>query len=290
MESNAIEMLIPSHVKTVGEIPVRRTLPTRARQRVGPFIFFDHMGPVDFSAGTGVNVKPHPHIGLATITYLFSGTIIHRDSLGTVQAINPGEVNWMTAGRGIVHSEKSSQEALASGSHIHGIQAWVALPVEDEEIPPRFEHYDAKQIPVFSQAGLRMRIIAGSAFNLNSPVETCSDTLYAELDMANGANLDMPHLCDEMAIYVVNGEVRIDGQALQSGTMAVLKSGASVAIMAASEAKIMLLGGATLAGHREIWWNFVSSSKNRLEQAKQDWQQGNFTGVPGDAEFIPLPN
>lgn len=276
-------------MKNVGDLPVHRTLPARARQCVGPFIFFDHMGPVDFAPGNGVNVKPHPHIGLATITYLFSGTIIHRDSLGNVQPIKSGEVNWMTAGRGIVHSERSDREALASGSHIHGIQAWVALPIDHEETEPRFEHYGKHRIPVYSRAGLQIRIIAGSVFGLNSPVETCSDTLYAEIDLAGGASLDMPNTCDEMAIYVVAGDARVDGQALRPQSMAVLKNGAGVTLTAKTEAKLMLLGGATLPGRRRIWWNFVSSSKERIEQAKRDWQQGNFERVPGDADFIPLP-
>jgi len=288
-QSGHIAQLIKSHIKDIGELKVRRSLPAASRQRVGPFIFFDHMGPVDFPPGSGVSVRPHPHIGLATITYLFAGEIVHRDSLGYVQAITANAVNWMTAGKGITHSERSSPDLMASGSHLHGIQAWVALPIEAEECEPRFEHYAAADIPLVESGGVRARIIAGSAFGEKSPVNTASETMYAEIDLDKNASVQLPHDIDECAVYVVAGDVNLDGQIIPSHSMAVLNQNARTMVTATTESKIMLLGGATLPGERTIWWNFVSSSKDRLAQAKQDWRDGRFTAVPGETEFIPLP-
>lgn len=285
----SIELLIESEVKNLGEFTVRRTLPDGSRQRVGPFIFFDHMGPADFPPGSGVSVRPHPHIGIATITYLFEGTIVHRDSLGYVQPIDNGAVNWMTAGRGIVHSERSPVELVESGSHLHGIQAWVALPLELEETEPRFEHYPMAQIPSVELPGVALTIIAGEAFGRRSPVQTSSQTIYVEADMDEGAELVTPAGFDELAVYDVNGEVSIDGLTIAPGTMAVLAEGNACRIKAGESSKVMLLGGATLEGERILWWNFVSSSRERMLQARKDWHEKRFDAVPDETEFIPLP-
>jgi len=287
--TDAIELIICPRPRDIGDFSVRRSLPDSRRQRVGPFIFFDHMGPVDFPPGAGVNVRPHPHIGLATITYLFDGVITHRDSLGFRQDIEPGAVNWMTAGRGIVHSERTPPELIASGSHLHGIQSWVALPLDDEECEPRFEHYAAERIPHGKVGRASVRIIIGEAFGLASPVQTASDTLYADVTLPAGAELPVPEHCDETGIYVVSGEVRIGERPLDEGSLVVLRRAAPAMITGTSDARIMLLGGASLPGERIIWWNFVTSSDERLEQAKLDWKEGRFAAVPDETEFIPLP-
>lgn len=287
-DGSSVALRIEPATKDLGEFTVRRALPDKRRQRVGPFIFFDHMGPADFSPGNGVNVRAHPHIGLATITYLFDGEILHRDSLGCVQPIRPGEVNWMTAGRGIVHSEKVSEEILASGQHLHGIQSWVALPLEHEETEPRFEHYAASDIPSLTREGAQISVIIGTAFGATSPVRTESETLYVELKLEAGATLQLP-ASEELGVYVVAGDVVVDGQALQPLELAVLEDNASASISATTAAHVMLCGGATIAGERIVWWNFVSSSRERLEQAKRDWNEGRFDAVPGEADFIPLP-
>jgi redox-sensitive bicupin YhaK (pirin superfamily) len=285
----AIELVIDPPDKDLGEFTVRRSLPHKLRQRVGPFIFWDHMGPAEFPPGAGVTVRPHPHIGLATITYLFEGVIVHRDSLGYVQPITSGAVNWMTAGKGIVHSERSPEDLVASGSKLHGIQAWVALPTELEETEPRFEHYPADDIPRLSKPGLELTVIAGEAFGAKSPVQTSSKTVYVEADMEEGASLVTPAGVDEIAVYAVRGAVEVDGQPLPAGRMAILSARATASVSAQSPAKVMILGGGTLQGERLLSWNFVSSFPERLEQARQDWKSGKFDDVPGDPEFIPLP-
>ncbi len=285
-----IEHLIESSPKDLGEFVVRRTLPSKQRQRVGPFVFFDHMGPAEFAPGTGVAVRPHPHIGLATMTYLFEGTILHRDSLGFVQPIEPGAVNWMTAGRGIVHSERTPPDLFASGSKLHGLQIWLALPTELEEMDPAFVHYPAEAIPVVSRPGVNIQIVAGNAFGEESPVATTSETLYLAVEMQGGATLAVPDGIDERAVYVVSGGLRIGSQQIAPGAMAVLKPDAAVNIEALDETKAVILGGATLAGERYVWWNLVSSSRDRIEQAKDDWRNDRFEKVPGDDEFIPLPD
>ena len=287
--TDSIIQVIKPEAKDLGEFVVRRTLPDKERQRVGPFIFFDHMGPADFPPGSGVSVRPHPHIGIATITYLFDGVIIHRDSLGYVQPITGGAVNWMTAGRGIVHSERSPEDLVANGSHLHGIQAWVALPTELEETEPRFEHYPREDIPSVSLPGIQLTIIAGEAYGGRSPVRTSSETIYLEADMATGADFDSPDTFDELAVYVVSGDVTVDGHELPAGQMAVLRPRSSARIAARTPSKLMLLGGATLEGERILWWNFVSSSRDRLNKAKSDWRGKRFGNVPGETEFIPLP-
>ncbi len=284
----AVQLKIQPKIRDLGEFTVRRALPDRRRQRIGPFIFFDHMGPADFPPGSGVNVRSHPHIGLATVTYLFDGEILHRDSLGHVQAIRPGAVNWMTAGRGIVHSEKASPELLASGQHLHGIQTWIALPVEKEEIEPRFEHYPADGIPAIELPGALVTVILGEAFGHTSPVRTESETLYLDVWLEPGATLRLP-ATEELGVYVVDGQVDIEGEVLEMGTLGIVDNPAEVELRASAAAHLMVCGGAALAGERHIEWNFVSSSRERIEQAKDDWRNGRFDAVPGESDFIPLP-
>lgn len=285
-----IQLMIDPKPKDLGDFLVRRALPAAERQRVGPFIFFDHMGPADFGPGKGVNVRAHPHIGLATITYLFDGQIMHRDSLGYSQVIEKGAINWMTAGRGIVHSERTPAELKKNGSHLHGIQAWVALPVESEEMEPRFDHYPSSAVPVTSLGGASVRVIVGQAYELSSPVRTASETLYVEANLDAGADLSLPRDVDELAVYVVEGEIDIDSCPVTAGRMAVVRPGGNAAAHARGNAKLMLLGGATLPGERYLWWNFVNSSTDRIEQAKLDWREGRFDEVAGESEFIPLPS
>jgi redox-sensitive bicupin YhaK (pirin superfamily) len=285
-----IESVIDPRVTDLGEFTVRRTLPAEGRQRVGPFIFFDHMGPADFEPGNGVSVRPHPHIGIATITYLFAGKIMHRDSLGYAQPIEKGAINWMTAGQGIVHSERTPEDLKQTGSHLHGIQAWVALPVELEETEPRFEHYPADDVPEANRDGSIVRVIAGNAYELSSPVRTSSETLYVEVDLAAGADLSLPGDVEELAIYVVDGEIEVGACRVVAGRMAVVEQGSDAVAHARTASKFMLLGGASLPGKRYLWWNFVSSSKERMKQAKSDWREKRFPEVPGETEFIPLPD
>ncbi len=289
-EHSQVELLLDPVTKDLGDFVVRRTLPATDRQRIGPFIFFDHMGPADFKPGSGVNVRPHPHIGLATITYLFAGKIMHRDSLGHAQAIEQGAINWMTAGQGIVHSERSPEELKQSGSHLHGIQAWVALPVELEETEPRFEHYPAEDVPEVNLDGVKLRVIVGQAYGAASPVRASSETLYVEANLDAGADLMLPAGIDELAVYVVNGDIDLGDCPVTAGRMAVIESGSDAVARARMTTKLMLLGGASLPGQRYLWWNFVSSSKERLEQAKKDWREQRFGEIPGETELMPLPS
>ena len=286
--NSAIELLIEPRTRDLGDLTVRRALPDKRRQRVGPFIFFDHMGPADFPPGTGVNVRAHPHIGLATITYLFEGEILHRDSLGYVRPIRPGAVNWMTAGRGIVHSEKVTDEVLASGQRLHGLQTWVALPAAAEELEPSFEHYPAGDIPCVNENGATIRVVLGSAFGISSPVTTQSETLYVEVILEPGQSVEIPD-AEELAVYVVEGSVAVNDQFVETGVLAVLEQRANGTVTAESVARIMFVGGDALDGERHIWWNFVSSSRARIEQAKQDWREQRFDSVPGESDFVPLP-
>ena len=289
-EHSQVELLLDPVTKDLGDFVVRRTLPATDRQRIGPFIFFDHMGPADFKPGSGVNVRPHPHIGLATITYLFAGKIMHRDSLGHAQAIEQGAINWMTAGRGIVHSERSPEELKQSGSHLHGIQAWVALPVELEETEPRFEHYPAEDVPEVNLDGVKLRVIVGQAYGSVSPVRASSETLYVEANLDAGADLLLPAGIDELAVYVVNGDIDIGDCPVTASRMAVIEAGSDAVARARTTTKLMLLGGASLPGQRYLWWNFVSSSKERMEQAKKDWREQRFGEIPGETELMPLPS
>lgn len=291
-EAAAVELEIDGRARELGGgFTVRRLLPSAARRMVGPFIFVDHMGPVQLAAGAGLDVRPHPHINLATVTFLFAGEILHRDSLGSEQPIRPGAVNWMTAGRGIVHSERSPSEARKSGPFVHGMQLWVALPRADEEIAPSFQHHPADTIPLVEVAGARLRVIAGSAYGAVSPVAVRSPLFYVEAALERGATLRLPDEHRGRAAYVVEGAVTTDGKVHRPGAMLVFREGVPAAVEANEAARVMLLGGAPLDGERHIWWNFVSSSAERIERAKDDWRHGRFDRIPGDdVEFIPLPD
>ncbi len=286
---SAIEAVIEGRPRDLGGFSVRRLLPSPRRQMVGPFIFFDEMGPADFPPGRGIDVRPHPHIGLATVTYLFEGEILHRDSLGTVQPIRPGDVNWMTAGRGIAHSERTGPETRAAGHRLFGIQAWVALPRDAEETAPAFAHHACADLPVISGNGWEARLIAGHLAGARSPLATMWETLYADVMLQAGGHFVVPDAYAERAVYPVSGDIRLDGRSLVTGELVVLRPGAQPVLSAASAGRLMLLGGATMDGPRRVWWNFVSSRPERIEQAKVDWREGRFAKVPNDDEFIPLP-
>lgn len=285
-----IDLLIPARRRDLGGFEVGRVLPFAQRRMVGPFVFFDHMGPREMLAGLprDVDVRPHPHIGLATVTYLFDGEIMHRDSVGSEQAIRPGEVNWMVAGRGITHSERF-EKARAEGGLLEGIQAWVALPLEHEETVPSFSHYDAWALPCWKEGGVAGRLIAGSAYGMTAPVVTISPLFYVHIDLAPGSRLATPVGVAECAVYVARGEVSVGGTQVATGTMAVLGSAAAQLVASQEGATILVLGGDPI-GERFIEWNFVSSSRDRIEQAKADWLAGRMK-LPDldDGEFIPLP-
>lgn len=286
----AIEIVIEAALHDLGGFSVRRALPTAARRMVGPFTFFDHMGPGEFAPGHGIDVRPHPHIGLATVTYLFEGEINHRDSLGSVQAIAPGDINWMNAGRGIVHSERTPTLARQTGSKISGLQLWVALPTEHEESEPTFAHHPAATLPQAHRDGVTIKLLAGSAYDLTSPVHTLSPLFYVDVKIDTGSRLPLPVEHEERALYVIEGAVDCDGLRVEPGKLVVFKPGAQAQLRALSPTRFVLIGGAPLDGKRTIFWNFVSSSKARIEQAAEDWKAGRFPKVPGDeVEFIPLP-
>jgi redox-sensitive bicupin YhaK (pirin superfamily) len=288
--SPAGALVIDARNRDLGGFVVRRTLPSSARRMVGPFIFFDHFGPVAFAPSQGMTVRPHPHIGLATVTYLFEGEIIHRDSLGSHQAIRPGDINWMTAGRGIVHSERTHPDRLAHGSRLHGLQLWVALPRALEESEPTFHHHPGSTMPERTLHGVALRVLAGSAYGMSSPVACLSPLFYVDAAMPAGSELALPTEHEERAVYVVEGAVHCSGERIEVGRMLVAVPGSSDVVRAETSARIVLLGGAPLDGERQIDWNFVSSSKERLMQARRDWKEGRFPKVPGDeVEFIPLP-
>jgi len=287
---DAIETLIVPRARDLGGFEVRRALPHSKRQMVGPFIFFDQMGPAEFLVGTGIDVRPHPHIGLATVTYLFDGEIEHRDSLGTVRSIKPGELNLMTAGRGIVHSERTSAEERAKGPRLFGIQAWAALPQSHEEAAPTFAHFGASELPRLSGEGKTVRVVIGSLFGRTSPVAFPHASFYAEAVLAPGATLPLDPDYDERAVFVASGEIDIAGETFSGGRLLVFRPGDLISILALSQTRLVLLGGEPMDGPRHIWWNFVSSSKDRIDAAKADWKAKRFAPVPGDAdEFIPLP-
>jgi redox-sensitive bicupin YhaK (pirin superfamily) len=286
------QLLIEGRQRDVGGFFVRRVLPSAQKQLVGPFIFYDHLCRVDFAAGHGLDVRPHPHIGLATVTYLFEGAFLHRDTLGYTQLIRPGDVNWMISGRGIAHSERTPPDLRQSGGPLHGIQCWVALPLEHEEVEPSFMHHPGSTIPKLTRPGARLAIIAGTAYGVQSPVTVLSPTLYVHAQLAAGARLEVDDQHAERAVYVVEGAVSLGqgGQEHGEGTLLVLSEGEPVQVTTSAGASIMLLGGAPLPGARHIYWNFVSSSLGRIEQAKADWQAGRFGTIAGDErEFIPLP-
>jgi redox-sensitive bicupin YhaK (pirin superfamily) len=281
--------LINPRVHDLGGFEVRRAVPTLQARSVGPFVFVDHMGPAVFEPGRGIDVRPHPHIGLATVTFLWSGTITHRDTLGSVQDITPGDVNWMTAGRGIAHSERSPANARTHAHPLHGMQTWVALPRTHEETAPAFFHHPAASLPVRDDTGALLRVIAGRAFGMESPVQVFADTLNVAVDLAPDAELTLDDEHAERALYILEGQAQLDGADLPARHLVVLDPGVRHRLRAITPLRAMLLGGEPLDGRRHLWWNFVSSSKERIEQAKADWREGRFGPVPGDDEFIPLP-
>jgi hypothetical protein len=281
--------VIAPRLRDLGGFSVRRVLPAAARRRVGPFVFFDEMGPADFAAGTGLDVRPHPHINLATVTYLFEGEIFHRDSLGSAQAIRPGAINWMTAGHGIVHSERTPPEVRAEGHRLHGLQIWVALPRAAEEVAPSFHHHPADTLPVVEDAGVEARVLVGSAFGVTSPVAIASPLSYVEAALAPGAALPLDPAFAERAVYLVDGAVEIGGTRFDAGQMVVLARG-DRELRADGACRLVVIGGEPLDEPRFIEWNFVSSSRERIEEAKRAWRERRFPVVPGDdKEFIPLP-
>lgn len=294
---SSIDIIIEPRTRDLGGFTVGRVLPYAKRRTVGPFIFFDEMGPADFAPGTGIDVRPHPHIGLATVTYLFDGEIRHRDNLGYDQVIRPGDVNWMIAGRGIVHSERTDAPLRASGQHMHGIQSWIALPETAEETAPEFYHHSRASLPVVERDRLKMRLIAGVAFGEKSPVKTFSPMFYLGAEAKPGATMPLPEDYGERAIYVLAGAIDVDGERYGRGNMIVFKPGAEPNIVALENTKLMQLGGSAI-GERTIWWNLVSSRKDRIEKAKADWAasaEQNFNGTvftlpPDETEHIPLPS
>lgn len=280
---------IDAKIHDLGSFNVARLLPQRQTRHVGPFVFFDHLGPAQFPSGRGMDVRPHPHIGLATVTYLFAGAIEHRDSLGNVLTIRPGDVNWMTAGRGIAHSERTPAAERVAGQELHGIQTWVALPLDAEETEPAFHHHAAQDLPRITMGRVRLHLIAGRAFGQQSPVRTFSPMFDLAAEFAAGSTLMLPPEYTERAVYAIDAALLIDGVLLARGRMVLLPPGEPVEIRADAAVHAMLFGGEPLDGERHLWWNFVSSSRERLEQAKADWVAGRFGTVTGDSEFIPLP-
>jgi len=294
-DASAIDIVVVPSTRDLGDhFEVRRALPSIQRRVVGPFVFLDEMGPTVFAPGRGLDVRPHPHIGLSTVTYLQRGEILHRDSLGSVQPIRPGEVNWMTAGGGIVHSERTAPERRAAGSTLAGLQCWVALPRRDEECEPSFVHVDAENLPAHDGDGASARVIVGEFFGLRSPVPTASPMFYVEVVLQPRARLDVPATYAEQAIYVVEGRLDLgrDG-VFDAGRLLVTRPGSSLTLACGGgdlPVRVMLLGGEPMDGPRFLSWNFVASSAERIEQAKSDWREGRFPSVPGDDEFIPLPD
>jgi hypothetical protein len=287
---DALDLVIVPRTRDLGDgFAVRRALPHGKRQMVGPFIFFDHFGPVQFVSGQGMDVRPHPHIGLATVTYLFDGSIMHRDSEGNVQEIQPGAMNLMTAGRGIAHSERTPDVQRANGQKMLGLQSWIALPKDREEIAPTFQHYGADSLPSVQDSGFTARVIAGSSFGVASKVDMVSPWFYAEVSLDEGKTVPLDADHEERAIYVVDGEVEIAGERFEGPRMLIFRPGDRITVRATRPSRMMFLGGTALEGPRYVWWNFVSSSKERIEQAKEDWKSGRFEAVPNETEFIPLP-
>ncbi len=288
-EPSQVEAVIVPGARDLGGFEVRRALPSTERQMVGPFVFFDHIGPAVFHAGRGLDVRPHPHIGLATVTYLLDGSILHRDSLGSVQSIEPGAVNWMTAGRGIVHSERTAAELRAAEQRLYGVQTWVALPQADEETAPDFTHVPRGDLPELNAEGKRVRMIAGSLWGLTAPVRTFSPMFYADVALAPGAVLPVDAAYIERAAYVLEGQIEIGGVTYDPSRLLVFRPGDMITVRAFTAARLLVLGGEPMDGPRHVWWNLVSSRRDRIEQAKEDWRHNRFARVAGDPEFIPLP-
>ncbi|MFV0475752.1 MAG: pirin family protein [Pikeienuella sp.] len=296
VDPDAIETLIVPRSRDIEGFAVRRALPAAGRRMVGPFIFFDHLGPVEFLTGQGMDVRPHPHIGLATVTYLLEGSFRHRDSLGSNQMIHPGDVNWMIAGRGVTHSERTSEETRRNPASLSGIQTWVALPEAEEDAPPLFEHQPKAALPLLEGDGVGARLILGSAWGERAPVSTFHEMFYADAVLTPGAAIPLPDDHEDRGVYVLDGAVEIAGDRFEAGRMAVFRPGDRLALRAGEAgARVMLLGGETLSGPRYIWWNFVASSRERIEEAKRDWifarhEGARFALPPGDdGEFVPLP-
>jgi redox-sensitive bicupin YhaK (pirin superfamily) len=286
-----VDTVIVPRPKDLGGFSVRRVLPAAERRNIGSFVFLDHMGPADFPAGHGIDVRPHPHIGLATVTYLFQGRIMHRDSLGSVQPIVPGDVNWMTAGRGIVHSERSDAADRLAPQRLQGLQLWVALPLDQEDAEPGFAHHDAAALPSRTIGGAQIRVIAGTAFGLTSPVETLSPLFFADVTLPAGETLELDADYAERAVYVTEGEVTVSGDTFAAGRMMVFHPGSPAAVTAVADARLAFLGGAPLDAPRHLWWNFVASDRARIDAAKAAWASNRFgLSIAGDEEFIPLPD
>jgi redox-sensitive bicupin YhaK (pirin superfamily) len=288
--AGAVDLVVEPSTKDLGDgFRVRRALPSARRRMVGPFVFLDHMGPVTMPAGKGLDVRPHPHIGLATLTYLTEGSILHRDTLGTTQAILPGEVNWMTAGRGIAHSERTEPAARRVAHGIAGLQSWIALPLAFEETDPGFAHHAVADLPSLDDGGVSLRLIVGTLYGQRSPVRTFSETFYADVGLAAGAAIPLPREHAERAAYLLSGGVEIAGERFAAQHLLLFRPGDAITIRATEPTRLILLGGEPMDGPRHLWWNFVSSSKDRIEAAKADWKSGRFGRVPEETEFIPLP-
>lgn len=288
-QAGRLARIIEPRSRDLGGFAVRRLLPAASQKAVGPFVFFDHLGPVTFPPDSGLDVRPHPHIGLATVTYLFEGEIMHRDSLGSVQAIRPLAINWMTAGRGIVHSERTPPEQRLHSHRLHALQLWVALPTATETCPPAFEHYPAATLPETMLGGCRIRVLVGAAFGVQSPVTTQSPALYADIELPAGGTLALPEGVDELALYPLSGQVSLGDQVLPAQHMGVLTAAAGARVVATTASRLVLIGGEPL-GHRTVWWNLVASNSKLIEQAKTAWRERRFPPVPGDDDFIPLPD
>ena len=283
-------VLLKPDTRDLGGFSVRRVLPGMPHRMVGPFIFVDHMGPADFAPGTGIDVRPHPHIGLATVTYLFEGEIVHRDSLGTVQAIAPGDVNWMIAGRGIVHSERTGPRLRRDGARLQGLQTWVALPKSEERVDPGFSHHPKATLPRISAPGLELRVVAGSAFGKRSPAPVLTPTLFVGVEIEAGRSFELDTEHEERAVYSLEGDATVAGMPLPPQHMAVVGHRRPLEVKALTRARLMLVGGQKMDGERLIWWNFVASSRELMEEAKLRWRENRFPRVPGETEFIPLPD
>lgn len=288
LSGSSIHYILEPTEKDLGGFSVRRLLPSSKIKSVGPFVFFDHLGPAWFSPGNGIDVRPHPHIGLATVTYLFDGEILHRDSLGSIQAIRPREINLMTAGKGIVHSERTPPAVRSRGHTLHALQLWIALPSTDEQTDPQFQHYEATAIPVITVNKSSIRVMMGEAYGIKSPVRTFSQTLYAEVNLKAGETISLPEDNEELATYLVSGNIEFKEIALPLHSMVTFKDSKGVALNAKEDSTIIIIGG-TPIGKRTVWWNLVSSRKDLIEKAKLDWQEHRFPKVPGESEFIPLP-
>ena len=285
---SAVRMRLEPKDKDLGGFSVRRLLPSRELRSVGPFIFFDHLGPAFFAPGTGIDVRPHPHIGLATVTYVFAGEVLHRDSLGTVQHLRPNEINWMTAGKGIAHSERTPPEIRKQGHTLHALQLWLALPENDEQTEPSFSHYGSDDLPLIEESSRTIRVMIGEAYGVKSAVKAFSSTLYVEAQLKAGQRIVVPEHIEERAVYVVTGEVSAKESLIPQLTMAVLDETPGIELVAKEDTTLVIIGGAPL-GKRIMWWNLVSTREDLMEKAKQDWREGRFPRVPGETEYIPLP-